>query len=323
MDGLSRDDVVAIRPLEEILATLDDKGALDGLPFMPEMARYCGGRYRVFRRAARTCVEGIGERTMHDAVFLTGLRCDGSSHDGCQRGCLFFWKQEWLQPAETTAPPPRQAAQQAAALADRLPVRFEDRYYCQSTELVRATGATPDAALREIGTLFDDLRHGEITPWHLARILARVAINKVRKALGVRPIGRFTGQAAGKPVERVGLRPGDMVEIRPRSEIEATLDPFGKNRGLLFDPEMASFKGRFEVDQVLDRIILETNGKMRNLAGTVTLKGVACTGLCTRNCPRANPLYWRESWLKRIPRTAEAEVPESVDRHPIPIRAGR
>ena len=35
-------DVVEVRPAAEILATLDADGALDGMPFMPEMARVCG-----------------------------------------------------------------------------------------------------------------------------------------------------------------------------------------------------------------------------------------------------------------------------------------
>ena len=31
----------------EILATLNDDGTLDGLPFMPEMLTHCGSRYKV------------------------------------------------------------------------------------------------------------------------------------------------------------------------------------------------------------------------------------------------------------------------------------
>src|SRR5262245_45039589 len=39
----------------EILATLDERGAIDGLPFMPEMLAYCGKRLRVELRADKTC----------------------------------------------------------------------------------------------------------------------------------------------------------------------------------------------------------------------------------------------------------------------------
>ena len=35
--GLQRGDQVEVRPAAEILATLDDRGTLDSMPFMPEM----------------------------------------------------------------------------------------------------------------------------------------------------------------------------------------------------------------------------------------------------------------------------------------------
>ena len=98
--GFRHGDMVTVRSLEEILATLDADAKFEGLPFMPEMAPYCGRTFKVFRRADKTCVEGIGIRSMRDTVFLEGLRCNGSLHDGCQRGCLFFWKNAWLKAAD-------------------------------------------------------------------------------------------------------------------------------------------------------------------------------------------------------------------------------
>ena len=38
---------------------------------------------------------------------------------------------------------------------------------------------------------------------------------------------------------------------------------------------------------------------MIKLANTVALKGVTCRGLCMKNCPRSNYLWWREVWLRR------------------------
>ena len=35
-------EIVEVRSPEEILATLDENGELDGLPFMPEMLAWCG-----------------------------------------------------------------------------------------------------------------------------------------------------------------------------------------------------------------------------------------------------------------------------------------
>src|SRR5919106_4742833 len=39
--ALRRGDLVEVRPAGEILATLDEHGALDGPPFMPEMVPFC------------------------------------------------------------------------------------------------------------------------------------------------------------------------------------------------------------------------------------------------------------------------------------------
>ena len=47
-------DMVEVRSLEEIEQTLDESGCLDGLPFMAEMAAFCGRGARVFR-----CVDKI------------------------------------------------------------------------------------------------------------------------------------------------------------------------------------------------------------------------------------------------------------------------
>src|SRR5690242_3042732 len=52
---LKAEEWVEVRSRREILATLDQRGRLDGMPFMPEMFQYCGKRFRVFKRADKTC----------------------------------------------------------------------------------------------------------------------------------------------------------------------------------------------------------------------------------------------------------------------------
>ena len=91
-------DWVEVRSKEEILATLDEHGRFEGLPFMPQMTQYCGQRFQVFRRAGKTCSEIHGSsgvtyvsRRLRDTVHLEH-RCDGREHGGCQAGCLIFWK---------------------------------------------------------------------------------------------------------------------------------------------------------------------------------------------------------------------------------------
>ena len=87
-------DIVEVKSLDEILATLDDQGELDGLPFMPEMVQYCGRRLEVGKVAHKVCdtISGSGMRRMTDAVHLSDVRCDGSAHGGCQAACLVYWK---------------------------------------------------------------------------------------------------------------------------------------------------------------------------------------------------------------------------------------
>src|SRR5580765_5516779 len=91
-------DLVEVRSEAEILATLDEKGRLDKLPFMPEMLKFSGKRFRVARRALKTCVDDQETRSLDGTVFLEEVRCDGASHNGCGRACLIFWKEAWLKP---------------------------------------------------------------------------------------------------------------------------------------------------------------------------------------------------------------------------------
>ena len=98
-------DVVEVRSEEDILAGLDERGELNGLPFMPEMLQFCGRRFVVDKIAHKTCdtVNSQGIQRMEDTVHLAGLRCDGSAHGGCQAGCLIFWRTEWLKPVRQVA----------------------------------------------------------------------------------------------------------------------------------------------------------------------------------------------------------------------------
>src|ERR1700675_4810692 len=91
----SAGDWVEVRSMEEILRTLDRSGQLEGLPFMPEMLAFCGKRFRVAKRAHKTCdtVNQTGSRRMPSAVHLEGVRCTREAHGGCQAMCFIFWKE--------------------------------------------------------------------------------------------------------------------------------------------------------------------------------------------------------------------------------------
>ncbi|HVI24434.1 MAG TPA: hypothetical protein VM691_13170, partial [Myxococcales bacterium] len=104
--GLVAGDLVEVRSAGEILATLDDSGALEALPFMPEMLPYIGRRFVVDKRADKICdtIAQTGSRRLNDAVLLGDLRCDGRAHAGCQAECRLFWKERWLRPVESLRP---------------------------------------------------------------------------------------------------------------------------------------------------------------------------------------------------------------------------
>jgi hypothetical protein len=187
-----------MRSAEEILATLDDRGCLDALPFMPEMLQYCGKRFRVFKSAHKTCdtIKDYTNRRMMDAVHLEGLRCDGGAHDGCQAGCLIFWKQAWLKPVRgaeerdnlLSGPASRASATTggrgvrcdlgALSAATRTLVvgaeKTEERYACQATDLLRAT--TP-VRWWDPRQYMMDLASGNVRLRNLIRYMAIAAFN--------------------------------------------------------------------------------------------------------------------------------------------------
>src|SRR5215470_8466189 len=90
---LNAGDWVEVCSKEEILRTLDEKGEIDGMPFMPEMFAFCGKRFPVYKRAHKTCdtVFPVRGRRVDESVHLE-TRCDGSAHGGCQASCILFWK---------------------------------------------------------------------------------------------------------------------------------------------------------------------------------------------------------------------------------------
>ena len=98
-------DWVEVLSKEDILRTLDENGRLDGLPFMPQMFKYCGQRFRVYKRAYKfsdTLRGHYAGRRLQDGFHLN-LRCDGQAYGGCQAGCLIFWKGAWLKPVDGPA----------------------------------------------------------------------------------------------------------------------------------------------------------------------------------------------------------------------------
>ena len=101
---------------------------------------------------------------------------------------------------------------------------------------------------------------------------------------------------------KLGLQPGEKVRVRSRAEIIKTLNREGRNRGLVFTPEMLPFCGRqFTVARRIQKIIVESSGEMKKMNNTVTLEKGICDGrnVCG-GCPRGAYLFWHEAWLERL-----------------------
>jgi hypothetical protein len=90
---------VEVKSIKEIFATLDDQDKLAGLRFNPEMTKFCGQKFKVFKKLNKIIIESTGElrRIRVPTVILEGVYCDGRSHGNCDRSCFCFWREAWLR----------------------------------------------------------------------------------------------------------------------------------------------------------------------------------------------------------------------------------
>lgn len=289
--------LAGVRPFPEIQATLDAQGALEGLCFMPEMVRNCGQRFRVKAVMDQICGGGPGMRRVAGSplVLLEDLRCDGAAHGQCSRGCTLLWKPAWLRPATAGA---RMETPDTVPAPWPYPVKTPlGGWSCQATALAQAT--VPFGATGRILHALEDVRRGNWTAGELASVYLDKLGEKL-SGLTRRPRGKLSGVT---PVEVLGLAPGEWVQVKALDEIGLTLDRHGKNRGLEFSRYMIPFcGGTYRVLARMENFIDERDGSLRKLRNTVLLDTVTCGGATPSGpCHRAEWLYWREIWLRRVP----------------------
>ena len=291
-------DMVEVRPLNEILTTLDGRGTLEKLPFMPEMSAFAGRQFRVTSRAFKTCVDDAEMRSIDNTVFLDEVRCDGKAHGGCDKACLIFWKEQWLRPVGAKSEGPTSTA--GITEEDLLKLANQDgQFFCQSSEIVNASKPLP---FWEPSQYLLDLSYNRISITRWLRSLGIAVYNKVAHVTGrnswrfIAGPGTYNGTRSD-----LNLQPGDMVRVKPLSEIQKTLDAEGKHNHLLFAPSMAEFCGAtMRVQKRVEKIILEATPRQREIKDTVLLEGAVCDGVCHRMCPRQSLLFWRECWLEKV-----------------------
>ena len=103
----------------------------------------------------------------------------------------------------------------------------------------------------------------------------------------------------------MSLRAGAWVEVRSAAEILATLDAGQSLDGLPFMPEMLQFCGRrFRVYKSAHKTCDTTGSfKLRLMSNAAHLEGLRCDGEAHGGCQAGCLLFWKESWLKRVPAT--------------------
>jgi hypothetical protein len=297
-------DWVEVRSKEEILSMIDKQGQLERLPFMPEMLQFCGKRFQVFKRAHKTCdpPSGLQARRMAKTVHLSGVRCDGEAHGGCEAGCLIFWKEAWLRkvdedesgPAEPVVGEARvtpvsgnitQCTEEdvvAAAYRAGSPEHSDETaYVCQSTQLHAATSPLPWWDLRQY---LEDLTSGNV---RLSQMVAAVLFfgyqSLAEAGLGFGVAMRWVYDTFQKirggpayplrngripngkrtPLARLDLQPGELVKVRSYTEILETLNQDWHNRGMYFDSEQVPFcNGTYQVLRRVEKQIDERTGRL-------------------------------------------------------------
>ena len=313
---LKAGDWVEVRSKEEILGTLDSQGQLEHVPFMPQMFKYCGKRFKVYKSAHKTCdtVNPIRSLRVTDAIHLE-LRCDGEAYGGCQAACLIFWKTAWLKPVEEN----HSATSKNSTITGKTHGNCEHgdcteenvwrgtrkdlmdagpaiRYQCQATQVPYYGEALPWWDTRQY---IEDYRSGNVDLLQMLRgglfatyaslVQAGIGLGPllswlydvVQKLWGGIPWPRRSGTIqAGQPTPTkiLNLQPGELVRVKSYKEILATLDTDARNRGLMWDRDMVPFcDGMYRVKTRLSRFVDEKTGMLINMkTPAVILEDVWC-----------------------------------------------
>lgn len=308
---------------------------------MPEMLDACGQVFTICSRADKTCdtATQTGGRKLTDTVHLTGQRCDGSAHGGCQAACLNFWKVAWLERTTSSDPDSRVVAYSQAqidaansSIAKHTSTNSDESgapiYSCQATLLPEFTTPLSPWDVRQY---WRDLTTNKVSVTRMLRVaflslyrkIAAIGIGHrfwvgayefVQKARNGQPWPRRSGTLSKTPTELLDLEIGEYVRVKSYDQILKTLDKNNRNRGLSFDAEMVRFCGKTcKVQARVEKIIHEGTGEMMHFSNPcIILKDSWCSSdlsKCRHFCPRNIYHYWREIWLERAPAPNSPKTP--------------
>lgn len=147
----------------------------------------------------------------------------------------------------------------------------------------------------------------------LKRALAKLRYDQIDKAplkysgLSDRQCARSTDKVntSSEPKANssvVCLKAGDLVRVRSREEIEATLDTRKEFKGCAFLQDMWQYCGTVQrVLQPMERFLDERDYRVKKCKGIVLLEGIICRGAAVfGQCNRCCHLFWKEEWLEKI-----------------------
>jgi hypothetical protein len=104
--------------------------------------------------------------------------------------------------------------------------------------------------------------------------------------------------------QQTQMRPGDMVRVRSKQEIQSMLDPWGKYKGCLFVGRMYEYCDKtYPIFKEVDFFYDEAKQKMCKCKDIVLLNGVLCNGrqkLYLEDCDRSCFYFWHKDWLEKV-----------------------
>lgn len=150
---------------------------------------------------------------------------------------------------------------------------------------------------------------GLVCLWRDARETAGKEDLLARSAIRI-PGPSFFSTLGLRFLQGARLRAGDLVQVRPRYEIAATLDERGTMAGLPFMLEMEPlceqvFRVHRRVDHIND---MRHKTGLRRIRDVVTLADVRCSGAAHGGCQAECQILWNDAWLKRVADRQPAKV---------------
>jgi hypothetical protein len=141
--------------------------------------------------------------------------------------------------------------------------------------------------------------------WQLRYKLKRVLRRRLRYVLNTlsrpseaaSPVTRTAGGAASR-----SLVAGQLVKVKSREEIEATLDRWNYLKGCGFMEEMWPYCGTTQrVHKPVEKFLDERDYRVKKTRGIVLLEGLQCEGTVDYGrCDRSCYYFWREEWLEPV-----------------------